>query len=529
MSTTSTAWTLGQIFAARAREHPERVLVVGGGRSLTYGQVDARASALAAALSELGLESGDRIAIDLPNWPEWIVSLVACAKLGAVVVPVNPRLNYHELKYQLRHAEASAAITAETWGDVDYLEVYEDLIAELPDLQYIVTVGVEELWYDDRIFQFEDLLSKGEGRPVPAPTGVSDDADFLLMYTSGTMGKPKGVRLSHRNVVETAVRTGEAIEVAPEDRMLVVIPLFAIFGFGIAVGAMAAGATVVLQDVFEAPRTLELLERERITVLNGVPTLFQLLMREPGFDPARLRRLRTGVIAGSSVSEELLRRVRRWCDVQVAYGLTETGATVAITRFGDPEDKRLTTVGRPLPGIEVKAVDLLTGALHGPEAVGQLAVRGPNVMLGYARMPGETARSFSPEGYLLTGDLGIIDEEGYVHIVGRSKETIIRAGTQIYPREIEDHLRAHPAVDEVCVIGVPHDVMGELVCACIVPVEGAVITGREIKDFARDTMADYKIPDLVRFFDVFPMTGSGKVKRRELARVVALEHTAPTL
>jgi fatty-acyl-CoA synthase len=183
-------------------------------------------------------------------------------------------------------------------------------------------------------------------------------------------------------------------------------------------------------------------------------------------------------------------------------------------------------VGRPLPGVEVKAVDFVTGALHGPEAVGEIAVRGPNVMLGYARMPSETARSFTPEGFFLTGDLGIIDEEGYVRIVGRSRETILRGGYQIYPREVEDQLRAHPAVDDVCVIGVPHDILGELVCACIVPVEGAVITGEEIKDFARDTMADHKIPDLVRFFDRFPMTGSGKVKRRELERTVALDHTA---
>jgi fatty-acyl-CoA synthase len=219
----------------------------------------------------------------------------------------------------------------------------------------------------------------------------------------------------------------------------------------------------------------------------------------------------------------MVRRVRRWCDVQVAYGLTETGPTVAVTRFTDPEEKRLTTVGRPLPGVEVMAVDFFTGALHGPEAVGEVAVRGPNVMSGYARMPGETARSFSPEGFFLTGDLGIIDEEGYIRIVGRSKETILRGGYQIYPREVEDQLRAHPAVEDVCVIGVPHDVLGELVCACIVPVEGAVITGEEIKLFARDTMADYKIPDLVRFLDAFPMTGSGKVKRRELERAMALE------
>ena len=235
---------------------------------------------------------------------------------------------------------------------------------------------------------------------------------------------------------------------------------------------------------------------------------------------------KSGKKPGPPVHDDLVRRIRRWCDVQVAYGLTETGPTVTITRFTDPDDKRLTTVGRPLPGVEIKAVDFVTGALHGPEAVGEIAVRGPNVMQGYARMPAETARSFSPEGFFLTGDLGIIDEDGYLRIVGRTKETIVRGGYQIYPREVEDLLRAHPAVDDVCVIGVPHDVMGELVCACVVPVEGAVITGDELKLFARDTMADYKLPDLVRFFDAFPMTGSGKVKRRELERMVSLDHTA---
>jgi fatty-acyl-CoA synthase len=232
------------------------------------------------------------------------------------------------------------------------------------------------------------------------------------------------------------------------------------------------------------------------------------------------------VVAGGSVPEDLVRRIRRWCDVQVAYGLTETGPTVTIPRCGDPEEKRLTTVGRPIPGVEIKAVDFVTGALHGPEAVGEIAVKGPNVMQGYARMPAETARSFSPEGFFLTGDLGIIDEEGYLRIVGRTRETIVRGGYQIYPREIENMLRAHPAVDDVCVIGVPHDIMGELVCACVVPVEGAVITGGELKEFARDTMADYKLPDLVRFLDAFPMTGSGKVKRRELERMMALEYPA---
>ena len=521
------AWTLADVFGRRAAEHAERTLMVADGRTVSYAQAEAQATAIAAALAELGVGAGDRVAVNLPNCPEWIVALLALARLGAVVVPVNPRLNYHELKYQLRHAEVSAVFTVEKRRGVDYLQLFEDMLVELPDLTYVVTVGDEDLWYDDRIFQFEDLLSSGAGRPVPpAPDPLDDTADLALLYTSGTMGKPKGVRLSHRAIVETAVRTGEAVEVEPGDRILAAVPFFTIFGFGIAVGALTAGATLVIQAEFDAPAALTLLEEQHITILHGVPTMFHLLMREPAFDPARFPHLRTGIIAGSPVTETFARRVRRWCDVQVAYGLTETGPTVAITRFTDPEDKRLGSVGRPLPGVEVKAVDFVTGALHGPEAVGEIAVRGSNIMSGYARMPGETARSFSPEGFFLTGDLGIIDEDGYIRIVGRSKETILRGGYQIYPREVEDQLRAHPAVDDVCVIGVPHDVLGELVCACIVPVEGAVITGEEIKDFARDTMADYKIPDLVRFLDAFPMTGSGKVKRRELERAVALDHTA---
>ncbi len=519
------AWTLADMFGRRAAEHAESTLLVADGRAVSYGQMETRATAMAAALVELGVGAGDRVAINLPNCPEWIVALLAAARLGAVVVPVNPRLNYHELRYQLRHAEVSTVFTVEHFHGVDYLQLFEDLLPELPDLLYVVTVGDEELWYDDRIFQFEDLLSSGIGRPPPAMPVADDGDDLALLYTSGTMGKPKGVRLSNRAVVETAVLTGEAIAVTEEDRVLAALPFFNLFGVSVVVGTIAAGATLVLQEEFQAADALALIERQRVTILHGVPTMFHLLMRERVFDPARYPQLRSGVIAGSPVSEEFVRRVRRWCDVQVAYGLTETGPTVAITRFTDPEEKRFGTVGRPLSGVDVKAVDFMTGALHGPEAVGELAVRGPNVMSGYARMPAETARSFSAEGFFLTGDLGIIDEDGYIRIVGRTKETILRGGYHIYPREVEDQLRAHPAIDDVCVIGVPHDVLGELICACIVPVEGAVITGKELKDFARDTMAAYKIPDLVRFFDAFPLTGNGKVRRRELERTVALDHT----
>src|SRR5574340_992527 len=292
----------------------------------------------------------------MPNWPEWVVALLAAAKLGATVVPLNARLSHHELKYQLRHAEVSVVFSADRHGGVDYLQMFEDIIAELPDLQYLVTVGEEELWYDDRIFRFEDLLSKGDGREYPAPTDLCDDSDLTLLYTSGTMGKPKGVRLSHRTVVETAVRTDEALEMEPADRVLVAVPLFAIFGFSIAVGTLASGAAIVLQDTFEPRGATELLRREGITVMHGVPTMYPMLMRTPEFTATRFPALRTGIIAGGPVREDLVRRVRRWCDVQVAYGLTETGPTVTITRFSDPEDKRLTTVGRLSSGSEKRVI-----------------------------------------------------------------------------------------------------------------------------------------------------------------------------
>ncbi len=518
--------TLDQLFADRASTRADRPLVVAGARTLTYADVDRQGAALAASLADLGVGAGDRIAVALPNRAEWMLALRATVALGAVIVPLNPRLGPHELKYQLRHAGAVCLFVADRDDGLDTLTLYEGVLADLPSLRLMVTVGEEaERWFDDRIFRLEDLVAKGAGRRPEAPR-VGPTDDLAQLYTSGTMGNPKGVRLSQRGVIDTALHTGEALGLGDDERVFAAVPLFASFGFGVAVGTVAAGLTLVLQDQFEPVAALVLMQRERVTVLHGVPTTFHLLMRAPGFDERRVREggLRVGLIAGAPADEDLRRRVGRWCDAHVAYGLTETGPAVTVTRTGDPADKRLTTAGRPLPGVEVMAVDVLTGQLHGPqEAVGEIAVRGPGVMLGYARMPAESARAVTTEGYFLTGDLGILDEDGYLRIVGRRKETILRGGFQIYPREIEDQLRAHPAIDDVCVIGVPHDVLGELICACIVPVEGAVITGKDVKSFARDTLTDHKIPDLVRFFDAFPMTGSGKVKRRELERVVALD------
>jgi fatty-acyl-CoA synthase len=506
----------------QAEEHPGHPFIVYRNRRLTYRQVDSQSDALAAALHELGIEAGDRIALTLPNWPELVVSAFAAAKLGAVLVPLNPKYTTPELQYMLRHSEAAAVVTAENFEGVDYLARFESFLTSLPDLQYVISVGEEDLWYDDRIYQFEDLLSSGEGRPYPRPEIDAHEDLFAIVYTSGTMGKPKGVSLTHTNLVAPAALTTDAIGLRSDDVVFGLTSLYNVFGLGPGVlGATLAGATLVLQDSHDPRDALEILEREKVTVHHGVPTTFITELRQHSRQERDLSRLRTGIIAGAPVPEDLVGRIRSELvpQIRVAYGLTETGSTVAVTREEDPPAKQTSTVGRPLDGFELMVLDL-DGTPLPVESVGELAIRGPGVMKGYYRQPGETGQAFTADGYFLTGDLGMIDEEGYLHLLGRRKEMIIRGGYNVYPREVEDRLHAHPAVLDVVVVGLPEEVFGEISCACIIPVEGAIVTGEEIKEFCRETLAEYKVPDIVRFLDGFPMTGSGKVRRIELARMI---------
>lgn len=518
-----TSQLMADLFDEQVRRHPDRDLVVFGGRRWTYADVADQANALAAAFESLGLGQGQRMAIDLPSCPEWIVGFLAAARLGAPVVPIDPAARYHELRYQLRHAGIRAALIPEQFRGTDFLEVFDELLPDLPDLSYVVPVGSSDLWPDNRVFAYSELLVKGRHGKISPVAGHPAEVPLAILYTSGTMGKPKGVVLSHENLVRNAVLTGEALGLATGERVLGAIPLFHVFGVSVVIGVIAHGGTLILQEQFDPSEALALIEEHGVTVCHGVPTMFELLMRDPGFDTRDLSSVRTGVVAGSAVSESLVRRIRQWCDVQVGYGLTETGPTVSITRPDDPAGMRETTVGRPLPDAEVKVVDVGTGALHGLEAVGELAVKSASVMMGYHRMPGETKKSFSPEGFFLTGDLAIVDDERFIRIIGRKKELIIRGGNNVTPREVEDVLRTHPAVDQICVVGAPDELLGEMICACVVPVEGAMTTGDELKEFCREHLVDYKVPDVVRFFDAFPMTGSGKVRRQELARAVELE------
>lgn len=512
----------------RAADDPRRPLVVLGDRRLTYGEVDARANALAAALHELGIEARDRIALNLPNWPEFIVAMFAAAKLGAVIVPLNPKYTSPELQYMLRHSETVLTVTAETLGGVDYLTRFEGLLISLPDLQYIVSVGKEDLWYDDRVYQFEDLVSSGEGRSYPKPDLDPDDDVFAIVYTSGTMGKPKGVALTHTNLVATAAAMAAALGLTADDVVSGLTILFNVFGLGTGVlGTTIAGASLVLQEHHDPTSALDIVEREGVTVHHGTPTTFITELREPSRADRDLSSLRTGIVAGAPVSEDLISRIRRELvpGIRIAYGLTEMGSIVAVTRDDDPPGKQVATVGKPLEGVELKVLDL-DGTVLPEESVGELAIRGPGVMKGYHRQPGETSHAFTSDGFFLTGDLGMVDDEGFLHVLGRRKEMVIRGGFNVYPREVEDRLHAHPAVLDVAVVGLPDEVLGEVACACIVPVEGAIVTGDEIKEFCQEAMAEYKIPDLVRFLDTLPMTGSGKVRRIELARMISAKESS---
>ncbi len=516
--------SVAELFRSQADAHPDAPCIVSRGETWTYWKVATQARALAVGLHNLGIEPGDRVAVDLPNWPEFIVSTLAVAELGAVMVPLNPAYSPLELQFMLRNSEAVVAITAEQWQGVDYLQLFESLLIDLPDLQYLVTVGEDDLWYDDRIFQFEDLVSSGRGRGFETHAVDPAQDPFAILYTPGTTGAPKGVVLTHECLVESAVATAEALSLGADDRTLCCVPMYHIFGLSAAMlTTWASGSAILLQDVFDARDALELAKEHQATVLHGVPTMFVMMLRENRDRPAPPA-LRTGIIAGAPVREDLVRDVRDRLvpDLEIAYGLTETSPTVSITSPEDSAAKRSQTVGRPLPGVEVKILDEAGSELPS-ESIGELVVRGYNVMQGYFRQPGKTRKVMTEDGFLKTGDLAMLDPEGYLHIVGRSSDVIIRGGYNVHPGEIEAVLRSHPAVNKAAVLGLPNDVLGELICACVVVEEGALITAEELRDFCHESLADHRVPDDIRFLDVFPEAPSEGARRVELARAIRAE------
>lgn len=514
-------------FYAQREKRPDDVFLRFGPRSWTWAAAAAQAHALACSFQDLGVEKGDRIAITMPNWPELVLTVLAAAEIGAVIIPLNPAYSARDIQFVLRNTDASLVVTAERYGGVEYLELFESLLSKLPGLQYLVTVGEEDLWYDDRIFQFEDLVSAGRGHALILPDMELSDP-FAILFTAGTSTKYKGVVQSHESLLRTAEATAAGLEMTPADLTLCTVPLFNIFGLGVALlTSIVTGSGLVLQERFEVTGVLDLIESTGPTLLHGVPTMFVMLLRDPDIDTADLSSLRAGVIAGAPVSPKLAEDIRARIvpDLEIAYGLTETSPTVSMTLPTDPPEKRARTVGRPLSGVDVRILDEAEQQVPAGSE-GEIAVRGFNLMSGYFGQPAATRGAMTADGFFKTGDLGTLDDEGYLRIDGRKRDLIIRGGYSVHPREVEDHLRSLPAVADAAVVGIPNEVLGELVCACVVLIEGALVTEDEIRELCRPTLAEYKLPDVVHFVEELPESTTGSSRRAEIARRMRLELAA---
>ncbi len=515
------ALDLWQMLARTARNWPRREALVSGPNRYNFEQVLDRAERCAAGLYFHGLRKGDRLALIMPNWAEFVIAYFAVARLGAVLVPLNVRYRANEIEYMVRNSEAKIVLTCAEFGGFNFVELLKELRPKLPDLQHIVVVGQPQ--GGPGLISWENLLHESSASQPPTVEISPKDDLFAILYTSGTTGVPKGAMLTHANLVNNGMMMAEVLEVTEQDRFLVAVPLFHIFGMSpCVISAYGAGAVLVLLDIFKPEEALRLVQTEQITVHHGVPTMFILELNYPNFSHFDLSSLRTGIIAAAPAPAEIIRRVRKemGCEIASAYGLTETSPCLTMTHFEDDDRVRAETVGRALPGVEIKIVND-DGETVPTGEVGELICRSSGVMKGYYKLPEATASAIDRDGWFYTGDLATLDEIGNVRIVGRKKEMINRGGFKIYPREVEEFYYLHPKVQEVAVIGVPDPVLGERSVACIKLKEDQRADSQEMLDFLKDKLADFKRPDFVRFVEAFPMTSSGKIKKMQLKEEIA--------
>lgn len=510
--------TVFQLLQRAMEEAPERPAVIFEERSLSYRTLGQRAERLAGHLERLGVGRGHHVGILLPNWPEFVESYFAIARLGAIIVPLGMRLGSIELAGLLARGKIKVLITAESFAGVDYLPMLGALWPRLPDLRALIVVGRPiGLGGDPRVLDYH-RLQDADAAPGPIAR-VEPDRDLaMILFTSGTTSAPKGVMLSHRNIVWTAFNENRIMRISGADRFLLVVPFSHVFGAVVGIlCAVAGGATMVLRDRFKADDVLETIDKERATILYGTPTMFVLELGSPRFDRHDLTSLRTGIIAAAPCPVEVVNGImtRMHCDIAISYGLTETSPALTATTFDDSPVLRATTVGKALPGIELKVVDDQRKPVP-PGTVGELACRGYAVMQGYYQQPELTNEIVDEEGWLYTGDLASLDEEGYVRICGRKKDMIKRGGYAIFPVDVEDYLHRHPGVQDVAIIGVPDPVLGEISRAYIIRKPEASVSADEILEFCRGKLADYKVPDQIRFVDLLPMTSSGKIQKSRL-------------
>ncbi len=520
--------TLSQVLRDTAERFPHRDAILDpSGTTLSYEELNAQVDRLARGLLELGVAKGDKVGLWMPNIPSWVVAYFAIARIGAVVVPMNTRYKGHEVEYILDNSEATTLFAVGSFVGIDYVRMIDGIRDKLPRLQHVVIHGTP----GEGMREFDEVVALGEAKvddgELERREAICDPNDnVFILYTSGTTGSPKGAMLSHHNIAKNAEQVTEVLHTSEEDVFLLAVPFFHCFGcvMGIA-GSITWGAAIVPMQVFKADEALELVERFGVSVLYGVPTMFVLELEEvrAGKDDGGaydVSTLRTGIMAGAPCPIEVMRGTMEelGCNVSIAYGLTEASPVITMTRFDDPLERRVETVGRPLDGIEVRIVDddhepVPTGEM------GELACRGYNVMLGYYRDPETTAQTIGPEGWLYSGDLATMDEERYVKIVGRKKDMLICGGFNVYPAEIEEYLFSHPKVQNVAVIGLADEVFGEVAAAYVIPREGQAIDPQEIVDYCVGEIANFKVPRYVVVVEAFPMTQSGKVQKFKLREI----------
>ncbi|WP_114240360.1 AMP-binding protein [Dyella sp. C9] len=525
--------TVGSLLDRIAAAHPNQpaLVVRSQGVRLSYRQFHAEVERVAAGLLALGLQPGDRIGIWAPNRAEWVVLQFAAPKAGLILVNINPAYRLHELEYALNKVACRALVLPRRFKSSHYLDMLAELAPELascapgrlaatrlPALREVILLA-DEPASGTRTWQA--LAERGDAQAidhlheVEAQLGFDDPVN--IQFTSGTTGSPKGATLTHHNIINNGFFIGEAMRLTEQDRLCIPVPFYHCFGMVLGnLACVTHGACMVIPgEGFDAIATLEAVQEERCTGLHGVPTMFIAELEHPEFRRFDLSSLRTGIMAGSPCPIEVMRRVvgeMHMGEVTIAYGMTETSPVSFQTTLDDPLERRVDSVGRIHPHLEVKLVDE-QGRIVPRGTPGELCTRGYSVMLGYWDDDARTREAIDSARWMHTGDLAVIDDDGYCTIVGRLKDMIIRGGENVYPREIEEFLYTHPKVQDVQVFGVPDPKFGEQVCAWVQLREGCTASEAEIQDYCRHHLAYFKVPHYVRFVDAFPMTVTGKVQK----------------
>ena len=511
--------TIGANLERIARQHADReaLVEVASGRRWTYAELDADVNRVARGLLAAGVAKGDRVGIWSPNCAEWTLVQYATAKIGAILVNVNPAYRTHELAYVLNQSGLRLLVSATDFKTSDYRAMVAEVREHADALDRVVFLGTPD---------WDELLAAGEDLPadaVPARMSTLENTDPInIQYTSGTTGFPKGATLSHRNILNNGFFTTELINFTHEDRLAIPVPFYHCFGMVMGnLGCTTHGAAMVIPAPgFDPGITLQTVQDERCTGVYGVPTMFIAMQNHPDFASFDLSTLRTGVMAGSICPVEVMKRCiddMHMAEVSICYGMTETSPVSCQTRSDDDLDRRTATIGRVHPHVEVKVVDPVSGETVPRGEPGELCTRGYSVMLGYWDEPEKTAEAIDEDGWMHTGDLAVMREDGYCNIVGRIKDMVIRGGENIYPREIEEFLYTHPDIEDVQVIGVPDEKYGEELCAWIKMRAGAEpLDAAAVREFATGKLAHYKIPRYVMVVEDFPMTVTGKIRKVQM-------------